>query len=280
VEMRPLYKVVYQVATAYSNTPKAAIRGVYDLRKIGSATSGIPTTPVSDHGSMTGLGDDDHTQYLLADGSRAVGGSLIPDANEAYDLGSSDYRFRDLYLSGNSINLGGVQITSDGTSLSMPPISSIDGDFTVDTSTLHVDSDNNRVGIGTTSPSHDLDVSGDARISGYLDLNNSILESITVNISSNNQTLVDSFIMSNYPSVEYFIQIKQGSKIRCSKVHVVTDGSSIDKTEYGVLELNGSISGVSVDVYTSGINGLLYVTVTDAASTTAKVTVNKTAIKA
>ena len=238
------------------------------------------TLPTSDHGSMTGLSDDDHTQYLLADGSRSVGGSLIPDTNEAYDLGSSTYRFRDLYLSGNSINLGGVQITSDGTSLSMPPISSIDGDFTVDTSTLHVDSDNNRVGIGTTSPSHDLHVSGDALVSGYLDLNNSILESITVNINTNNQTLVDSFIMSNYPSVEYFIQIKQGSKIRCSKVHVVTDGSTIDKTEYGVLELNGLISGVSVDVSTSGINGLLYVTVTDGASTSVKVTVNKTAIKA
>jgi len=237
------------------------------------------TIPTSDHGSMTGLSDDDHTQYLLADGSRSVGGSLIPDTNEAYDLGSSTYRFRDLYLSGNSINLGGVQITSDGTSLSMPPISSIDGDFTVDTSTLHVDSDNNRVGIGTTSPSHDLHVVGDALVSGYLDLSNSIVESITVNINSNTQTLIDSFVMSNYPSVEYFVQIKQGSKVRCSKVHVITDGSSIDKTEYGVLELNGSISGVSVDVSTSGINGLLYVTVTDGASTTAKVTVNKTAIK-
>lgn len=234
---------------------------------------------VADHGSMTGLTDDDHTQYLLANGSRAVGGSLIPDANETYDLGSSSYRFRDLYLSGASINLGGLEITSDGSSLSMPPISEINGDFTVDTNTLHVDADNNRVGIGTISPNYDLHVEGDAYVSDSIHTTNSLIESISININSNNQTLVDSFIMGNYPSVEYFIQIKQGSKIRCSKVHVITDGSNIDKTEYGVLELNGSISGISLEVSTSGINGLLYVTVTDGATTSAKVSVSKTAIK-
>ena len=64
VEMRPLYKVAYQVASGYSNTPKAAIRGVYDLRRLGSGSSSIPAFPVADHGSLTGLSDDDHPQYL------------------------------------------------------------------------------------------------------------------------------------------------------------------------------------------------------------------------
>jgi hypothetical protein len=36
---------------------------------------------------------------------------------------------------------------------------SVSGDFTVDTNTLHVDSSNNRVGIGTASPNNLLDVS-------------------------------------------------------------------------------------------------------------------------
>ena len=35
----------------------------------------------SDHGTLSGLSDDDHTQYLLADGTRALGG--------AWDMGSS-----------------------------------------------------------------------------------------------------------------------------------------------------------------------------------------------
>ena len=36
----------------------------------------------------------------------------------------------------------------------------IAGDLTVDTSTLHVDAANNRVGVGTASPSTNLDITG------------------------------------------------------------------------------------------------------------------------
>lgn len=36
----------------------------------------IPPSVVTEHGELTGLGDDDHTQYLLADGTRALTGSL------------------------------------------------------------------------------------------------------------------------------------------------------------------------------------------------------------
>jgi hypothetical protein len=45
---------------------------------------------------------------------------VIPDANEAYDLGSSARRFRDLYLSGSSLYLGDAQITSTGTAVDLP----------------------------------------------------------------------------------------------------------------------------------------------------------------
>ena len=45
---------------------------------------------------------------------------VIPDANEAYDLGSTTRRFRDLYLSGSSLYLGNAQITSTGTAVDLP----------------------------------------------------------------------------------------------------------------------------------------------------------------
>lgn len=106
------------------------------------------------------------------------------------------------------------------------------------------------------------------------------LDTISVTIGQNTAVLIDSFIMADYPTIDYVIQIKQGSKIRSSRVLVITDATDIDKTEYAILELGGSISGASVTVSTSGINGLLYVTVTDGATTSAKVTVVKTAIKA
>lgn len=62
-EIRPLWKVSYLVSSGFTNTPKAAIREVVDLRVVGSTATGLPVTP-TDHGSLFGLSDDDHTQYF------------------------------------------------------------------------------------------------------------------------------------------------------------------------------------------------------------------------
>ncbi|MDA9761366.1 hypothetical protein N9C63_00395 [bacterium] len=45
----------------------------------------------------------------------SIGESLLPDVTETRDLGSASKRWRDLYLSGNTINLNGATISSDGT---------------------------------------------------------------------------------------------------------------------------------------------------------------------
>jgi len=42
-----------------------------------------------------------------------VTGHVLPDANETYDLGSTTQRFRDLYLSGNSITIGDLVISDN-----------------------------------------------------------------------------------------------------------------------------------------------------------------------
>jgi hypothetical protein len=57
-----------------------------------------------DHGAVTGLSDDDHAQYLLADATRKVNGSLSPNIDNTHNLGIvgvTDYRWKDLKLSGN-----------------------------------------------------------------------------------------------------------------------------------------------------------------------------------
>jgi hypothetical protein len=84
-ELRLLYKLVYQTANAYANTPKTRLISVIDLRTSGISVGGVPATPVSDHGSMTGLADDDHTQYLTdarhdaLDHSTAMGSTVLDD---------------------------------------------------------------------------------------------------------------------------------------------------------------------------------------------------------
>ena len=92
---------------------------------------------VADHGNLGGLADDDHTQYLLADGTRTA-----------------------------------TELT-------------VGGDLTVDTSTLHVDSTNNRVGIGTTSPAEELDVVGDVQVSGRLGIGSGISAELDIKGASN-----------------------------------------------------------------------------------------------
>ena len=45
----------------------------------------------------------------------AIDQSILPDTTETYDLGSVSKRFRSLYLAGDTIDIGGSTISSDGT---------------------------------------------------------------------------------------------------------------------------------------------------------------------
>jgi hypothetical protein len=48
-----------------------------------------------------------------------VGGNIYPSTTETYDLGTTTQRWRDLYLSGSSINLGGLDMSYDGSDLNI-----------------------------------------------------------------------------------------------------------------------------------------------------------------
>ena len=89
----------------------------------------------------------------------------------------------------------------------------------------------------------------------------------TATITANTATTIDTNALSGFTSIEYMVSLKQGSKIRTSKVIVQTDGTNIDMTEFAITETGGAISGVVVSASASGGNALLQVTVTDAAST-------------
>ena len=49
-------------------------------------------------------------------GSNIITGNILPSANVTYDIGSPTLRFRTLYISGTTIDMGGAQITTDSTS--------------------------------------------------------------------------------------------------------------------------------------------------------------------
>ena len=62
--------------------------------------------------TLTGLGVPNH-DTLDINSSGQIGDHLIPDTDITRDLGTANNRWRDLYLSGNSIQLGTREITQD-----------------------------------------------------------------------------------------------------------------------------------------------------------------------
>ena len=56
-----------------------------------------------------------------------VGNHIIPSSNENIDLGSPTNGFRELYLSGNTINLGGTSISAEGGTVQLPLGTKING---------------------------------------------------------------------------------------------------------------------------------------------------------
>jgi len=55
------------------------------------------------------------TTNTLSVSNLSVTGNIIPTANVTYDLGTPTNRFKDLYLSGTTIDLGGATMTTDAT---------------------------------------------------------------------------------------------------------------------------------------------------------------------
>ena len=94
-------------------------------------------------------------------------------------------------------------------------------------------------------------------------------------ISTNTANTVDTTALSGFTSAEYLVSLKQGSKVRTSKVILQTDGTSVDMTEFGITETGGTMTGVVVSATTVSTNAVLQVTVTDASSTNVTVKLSK-----
>ncbi len=93
-EITPLGTVIFQTSTGYANVPKARVvltadGGNYvDFR--GNVFRGGTTSGVTDHGLLAGLADDDHLQYLLVNGTRAMSGNLDLGTNNIINIGTVD----------------------------------------------------------------------------------------------------------------------------------------------------------------------------------------------
>ena len=107
------------------------------------------------------------------------------------------------------------------------------------------------------------------RATGGIDIDSSPIPTTVIQetITSNSAVTVDTIALDSFISSEYTITLKQGSKIRTSKVIMQTDGTSVDMTEFAITETGGTIAGVVVAATTASTNAVLQITATDAATT-------------
>jgi len=69
-EVKPLYRLIFAGDSDYTNVPKCTLLSILDIRV--AVISTIAGVSQNDHGSLFGLGDDDHSQYLHVDNNRTV----------------------------------------------------------------------------------------------------------------------------------------------------------------------------------------------------------------
>ena len=96
--------------------------------KRSTTASAVPTTSDLEDGEVA-VNITDKIVYMRSGGSvvtvanfnnssvdlSSVSEDILPDATNTRNLGSTDKRWAELYLSGSTINLGGSTISSDGT---------------------------------------------------------------------------------------------------------------------------------------------------------------------
>lgn len=181
-ELKPLYRLIFVTNDTFTNTPKSSLQSILDLRE--SVSSTINGVTQNDHGLLFGLGDDDHSQYVHINNARTI------NANHTFTNGltissgllsaTSGNFTSSLQLNGTNVSVSGhthtsSNITNFNSAVSgLLPANLVTGtgvanhvaywnsssEVVADSGQLYWDSTNNRLAIGTQTPSAPLEVYG------------------------------------------------------------------------------------------------------------------------
>ena len=122
------------------------------------------------------------------------------------------------------------------------------GNLSVDTNVLKVDTSNNRVGIKTTSPTVELDVTGDAKVSGASTLNSlTVTNAATVNttLDVSGVSTLDSLVVDTTASVAGNFSVNTSVlkvDATTNSVGVNTSSPSVELDVVGATKISGNLS--------------------------------------
>lgn len=106
-EIRPLYRLIFKTNSTYTNTPKSSLQSILDIRVIIQSTSlGVVQ---NDHGSLFGLADDDHSQYVHIDNNRTISAlhTFSNGLNSSGTLSATSGNFTSLKVNNVNVSVSG-----------------------------------------------------------------------------------------------------------------------------------------------------------------------------
>src|SRR6056300_1669304 len=184
-----------------------------------------------------------------------IAGHLIPDTDVTYDLGSSKYKFRDLYLSGSSIYLDTNTITlnsgnyefSDGSNIITMPIASTDtlsNKTVIDTDntmvkTIVVDVANNKFRFNGVE---EATLNLEANINYRFDLSDTSLATDNFALSETEDGS-NTVVSSTYVTDEFDPSQIISDTITFTAAHGLTTGDEIQYDQNADFEIDGLTSG-------------------------------------
>jgi hypothetical protein len=161
----------------------------------------------------------------------SLSSNVSPSATETYDLGSPTYRWRDLYLAGNSLYLGSAIITADGAGIvNLPAGSTVNGELIRNPAEASFKS---------------VAVSGQSTIDADAYTDTLTMASGNGGITITTNTTTDTVTISNSGILSV---LGTASQIGASTVSGVTT-----LTNLGVLSLAGETGGIAVSTATGNV---------------------------
>ena len=204
-----------------------------------SSASKFVTTNLKGSTNISANYDSSQGQYTFSFTGDTFTGSLIPDSNEAYDLGSATKKWRDLYLSGNTITLGTLQLKDSGGQL------------------VFVDSSGNKTGLGLSLTTNNTNVLSLDSDTGVFTFNDSDLARTNIN-----ETFHSGLTVKGGLSVAGGATLDSATITNLANTNLTGSQATLDSANIGTLRVTGNtvldgnltITGTETTVNTEIIN--------------------------